>query len=154
MFWSSPNFGEENGLILSGGSFLLVFIIFWFLTPPVRKSCARYWWRLIPPNAQQRSAPLFAAPRRSFIKKVHMHPTIRHLRQWSYCLGSLKPSIDKMLWHNAVQISIKSAAMIQPVFTNNTDSELYIFAVSSDCWIIDSLFSRLQTDARRKREEH
>ena len=33
-FWSSPNFGPKNGLILSGEIFLLVFISFKFSSPP------------------------------------------------------------------------------------------------------------------------
>ena len=33
-FWSSPNFGQEDGLILSGEIFLLVFIILKFSAPP------------------------------------------------------------------------------------------------------------------------
>ena len=32
-FWSSPNFGQENGLILSGDLFVLVFIILKFPVP-------------------------------------------------------------------------------------------------------------------------
>ena len=32
-FWSSPNFGQKNGLILSGEIFLLVFIILKFSAP-------------------------------------------------------------------------------------------------------------------------
>ena len=36
-FWSSPNFGQENGLILSREIFLLIFIILKFPAPPLSK---------------------------------------------------------------------------------------------------------------------
>ena len=36
-FWSSPNFGQQNRLILSGAIFLLVFILVKISGPPISK---------------------------------------------------------------------------------------------------------------------
>ena len=43
-FWSSPNFGQQNRLILSGAIFLMVFILVKISGPPFQKSCVRYWF--------------------------------------------------------------------------------------------------------------